>query len=207
MTAEQDWDARYGQAEQIFSGRPNDALLARVDELAPGRALDLGCGEGGDAVWLAEQGWQVTAVDVSTEALTRASRAARARQVADRIGFEQHDLAASFPDGEFDLISAQFLHSLGEFPREQVLRTAAGRVTAGGVLLIEGHADIPSWAGDFGEVDLPSSRELLDRLALGDTWQVLVCEEHERDQHGPDGTHLGARTDTTLMLRRSTPRR
>lgn len=202
MTAEQDWDSRYA-GEQVFSGRANTALTRHVASLTPGSALDLGCGEGGDALWLAEAGWQVTAVDLSREALRRAERTAAERGLAGRIAFRHCDLSAEFPDGVFDLVSAQFLHSQHEFPRDRILRTAAGHVADGGVLLIEGHADIPAWAGDHGAVDLPSAAELHRRLDLGPGWQVLVRGEHERHQYGPDGAFLGERTDSTLMLRRT----
>ncbi|MBR7677707.1 methyltransferase domain-containing protein, partial [Streptomyces daliensis] len=73
------WDARYRENGQIWSGEPNEALVREVSGLAPGRALELGCGEGGDAVWLARQGWRVTATDISGVALARAEEhAARA---------------------------------------------------------------------------------------------------------------------------------
>lgn len=199
------WDARYGEHEQFWSGNPNTALVEHVRALAPGRALDLGCGEGADAIWLAEQGWQVTAVDVSGAALRRAQRAAEEAGVRARINFQQADLAIAFPRGEFDLISAQFLHSEVELPREDILRTAAAAVAPGGVLLIEGHANIPDWSPEQYHdhaVHLPSSRELLGTLGLGQEWEVLVCGEHERIQNGPDG-YIGARQDTTLKLRRS----
>ncbi|WP_367268926.1 cyclopropane-fatty-acyl-phospholipid synthase family protein [Saccharopolyspora sp.] len=203
------WDARYGEHEQFWSGNPNTALVEHVAHLDPGRALDLGCGEGADAIWLAEQGWQVTAVDVSGEALRRAQRAAEEAGVAGRIDWRRMDLASEFPRGEFDLISAQFLHSEVELPREEILRTAAAAVVPGGVLLIEGHANIPDWAPQQyhdHDVHLPSSRELLETLGLGEEWEVLVCAEHERIQNGPDG-YIGARQDTTLKLRRSSAAR
>lgn len=68
------WDERYWQEDQLFSGRPNGALVAEVAGMAPGRALDVGCGEGGDTAWLVEHGWRVTALDVSRVALDRAKR-------------------------------------------------------------------------------------------------------------------------------------
>jgi 2-polyprenyl-3-methyl-5-hydroxy-6-metoxy-1,4-benzoquinol methylase len=75
------WDERYSEHAQMWSGRPNGTLLVEVVALTPGTALDVGCGEGGDAVWLAEHGWRVTGLDVSQAALTRAQTAARARGV------------------------------------------------------------------------------------------------------------------------------
>src|ERR1044072_2578977 len=104
------WEQHYGERDRIWSGRVNVQFADVVGNLEPGRALDLGCGEGADAVWLAERGWTVTAVDISDTALGRAREAARIRYVADRIEFRQFDLSGGFPDGTFDLISSQFLH-------------------------------------------------------------------------------------------------
>ncbi|WP_338037967.1 class I SAM-dependent methyltransferase [Nocardiopsis halophila] len=73
----QSWDDRYSSEERLFSGNPNGVLVAEVEGLAPGRALDLGCGEGADAVWLAERGWHVAAVDISQVALDRRRRPPR----------------------------------------------------------------------------------------------------------------------------------
>jgi SAM-dependent methyltransferase len=205
MSQEEFWDARYRENDRIWSGNPNVVLVREVAGLTPGAALDLGCGEGADAVWLARQGWKVTAVDISTVALERAAAHAADAGVADRIDFQRHDLGTSFPAGTFDLVSAQFLHSRGELPRERILRTAAGAVTPGGVLLIEGHADHGAWgdqAHGHGDVQLPTAREVLAGLDLpGDGWEVLLSEEHERSQTGPDG-RPAVRTDTTVKLRR-----
>jgi 2-polyprenyl-3-methyl-5-hydroxy-6-metoxy-1,4-benzoquinol methylase len=124
MSDEQAWDERYRESDRIWSGNPNVVLVAEVLDLAPGRALDLGCGEGADAVWLARRGWQVTAVDISGVALSRA--ASHAAEAGVEIDWQRHDLEQSFPAGEFDLISAQFLHFWEEFDREKILRRAAG---------------------------------------------------------------------------------
>jgi SAM-dependent methyltransferase len=202
MTVREEWDERYRESDRIFSGRPNDALVLEVADLTPGSALDLGCGEGGDAIWLAEQGWHVTAVDVSGVALERAARHAAEKNVADRIDWQRHDLGTSFPAGAFDLVSAHFLYSRSEMPREKILRTAAGAVVRGGVLLIEGHAGFPPWEDPHPDVHLPTPQEVLDDLDLPEgEWEVLVAEEHERTQTAPDGQTV-TRTDNTLKLRR-----
>ncbi|MFJ6213877.1 class I SAM-dependent methyltransferase [Streptomyces sp. NPDC092296] len=196
------WDARYARSDRIWSGEPNTTLIRETADLTPGTALDLGCGEGADAVWLAGRGWRVTATDVSRVALDRAAGHAAAAGVADRIDWQRHDLAESFPAGAFDLVSAHFLHSPG-IPREQILRTAAAAVAPGGVLLVVGHAGPPPWEhGPEQEVDLPTPLELLAALDLPrDRWEVLVSEEHERIQQGPDGKPA-TRVDNTLGLRR-----
>src|ERR687891_347975 len=141
-----EWDTRYRERDgAMWSGRPNGRLVAEVAAVTPGRALDLGCGEGADAIWLAKRGWRVTATDVSRVALDRAARQAAAEHVADRIDWQQHDLSISFPAGTFDLVTASYLPGTPEMPREQILRTAASAVAPGGILLILGHAGLPPW--------------------------------------------------------------
>lgn len=206
-TNQEFWDSRYGESDRIWSGDPNTVLVREVTGLTPGRALDLGCGEGADSIWLAGRGWRVTAVDISGVALARAERHAATADAdaAGRIDWQRHDLAVSFPTGTFDLVSAQFLHSPGDMPRERILRSAAAAVAPGGVLLIVGHAGLPSWeTNPHPEVHLPTPAEVLESLELPDgEWEVLLSDEHERIQTRPDG-RPGTRTDNALKLRRRT---
>ncbi|MFG2535160.1 SAM-dependent methyltransferase [Streptomyces sp. NPDC048511] len=200
------WDDRYRESDRIWSGNPNVVLVREVEDLKPGRALDLGCGEGADAVWLARTGWQVTATDISRVALERAAVHAADAGVADRVDWQWHDLGASFPEGEYDLVSAQFLHSMGDLPREEILRRAAGAVAPGGVLLIVGHAGFPSWEHDHPDMELPTTDEVLASLELPEgEWEVLLSEEHERIQNDPDGNPT-TRTDNALKVRRTAGR-
>ncbi|TXS15100.1 MULTISPECIES: SAM-dependent methyltransferase [unclassified Streptomyces] len=196
------WDDRYRESDRIWSGNPNVILVREVEGLTPGRALDLGCGEGADAVWLARFGWKVTATDISRVALERAAVHAADAGVADRIDWQWHDLGASFPEGEYDLVSAQFLHSMGDLPRERILRQAASVVAPGGVLLVVGHAGFPSWEHDHPDMELPTTDEVLASLELPEgEWEVLLSEEHERIQNDPEGNPT-TRTDNALKLRR-----
>ncbi|WP_405388408.1 class I SAM-dependent methyltransferase [Streptomyces sp. NBC_01102] len=200
------WDDRYRESDRIWSGNPNTMLVREVEGLKPGRALDLGCGEGADAVWLARQGWTVTATDISRVALDRAAVHAADADVADRIDRQWHDLGATFPAGEYDLVSAQFLHSMGDLPREEILRKAAAAVAPGGVLLVVGHAGFPSWEHDHPDVELPTTDEVLASLELPEgEWEVLLSEEHERIQNDPDGNPT-TRTDNALKIRRTSGR-
>ncbi len=132
------WDERYASADQVWSGDPNGALVAEVGDLEPGTALDVGCGEGADAVWLARRGWHVTAIDVSEVALTRARRHADEAGVTvtwSRSGLEAAEL------GTFDLVSAQYA-VLGATPGRDAERALLGAVAPGGLLLVVHHADL-----------------------------------------------------------------
>ncbi|TDO32051.1 class I SAM-dependent methyltransferase [Paractinoplanes brasiliensis] len=201
MSDEHAWDARYAESHRIWSGKPNVVLVREVSDLPAGRALDLGCGEGGDAIWLAQRGWQVTAVDISGVAVERARQHA-AERGAGTIDFQKRDLAADFPEGQYDLVSAQFLHHWGPFDRESVLRRAAAAVAPGGVLLIEGHMDTgPVRRPEHDSMPpLPGPGEVVESLQLDDGWEVLLAEAHPREQVIDGVTHH--RTDNTVKVRR-----
>lgn len=131
------WDDRYRTAEFIWSLTPNRFVAEQLADLAPGRALDLACGEGRNALWLARRGWRVTAVDFSGVALDKG------RQRAAKDGLELKwvaaDLAAYVPEpGGFDLVVIAYLHL---FPHdlETVLRRAADALAPGGTLFVVGH--------------------------------------------------------------------
>ncbi|MCP2335981.1 class I SAM-dependent methyltransferase [Actinomadura rupiterrae] len=203
LTNEEFWDQRYGGHGHghIWSGNPNAALVEEVSGLTPGTALDLGCGEGADAVWLARQGWKVTAVDVSGVAIGRAVEHAEDAGLAEAIDFQRRDLSESFPDGVFDLVTTQFLHSPSEPISERILRSARDAVAPGGTLLVEGHAGPPPWEPDSPYV-LPTAAEVVVTLDLdADEWEVLRAEEHDRAQAAPDGTVM-TRLDCTVKARR-----
>jgi SAM-dependent methyltransferase len=204
-TAQEYWEQHYGERERIWSGRVNAQFASVAAELAPGRALDLGCGEGGDAVWLAERGWQVVAVDVSETALARAAKEADTRGVLDRIDFQQHDLSDSFPDGQFDLASAQFLHSTVRLERPQILRNAAGAVAPGGRLVIVDHAAPPPFSKKVPhDHPFPSPDEVLAELALpAAEWDQLRVEVLERDGTDPDGQPFTWRDNLMVLHRRN----
>ncbi|QYC42483.1 NADH dehydrogenase [Nonomuraea coxensis DSM 45129] len=203
VTAEEFWDGRYGEQDRIWSGAPNVALVREAAGLPPGRALDLGCGEGADAIWLAQRGWRVTATDISQVALNRAAEEAARAGVADRIEWRRHDLATSFPEGSYDLVSASYLHSPVQLPREEVLRKAAAAVVPGGTLLITGHLGWPSWVEEPPvEVAFPTPGEVLDAVELtGPEWEVLTCEEFTRERTAPDGGP-GTHVDYVIRARR-----
>lgn len=197
------WEQRYGERERIWSGRVNIRLAEVASELPPGRALDLGCGEGGDAMWLAEQGWDVVAVDVSETALQRAAEDAETRKMLHRIDFRRVDLAEFEPDGAFDLVSAQFLHSPVPLDRPAVLRRAAAAVAPGGLLLIVDHGAPPPWAPPAVHAHVfPGAEEVVAALDLdAGRWERLRVEAVERAATGPGGEEA-LLTDNLIVLRR-----
>ena len=136
------WDARYASAPVIWSGRPNPQLVAEVADLTPTTALDVGCGEGADAVWLAARGWQVTALDISQVALDRA--AAHARAAGAEVAGADH-LAAGRPHrgrrADRDVRAGlRSVHATARQPqRDTLYRALAALVADGGTLLVVGH--------------------------------------------------------------------
>lgn len=133
-----DWDARYSEQEGAkWSGRPNGRLQAEVADLTPGRALDVGCGEGADAIWLARSGWTVTAIDVSDVAVSRAREAAELAGAA--VEWICGDaLRTPFPASSFDLVSMQY-PALPKAAGEAAVRALLGTVCPGGLLLAVYH--------------------------------------------------------------------
>jgi SAM-dependent methyltransferase len=183
-----EWDERYAGAEQVWSGRPNGALVAEVAGLRPGRALDVGCGEGADVVWLAQQGWDVTGLDVSQVALDRA--AMHARQAGASVRWVHADLVqAQLPAGAFDLVSAQY-PALLRTPRDDAERALLAAVAPGGTLLVVHHADIDpeeAKARGFDPADYVGPADVA--ALLGDGWRVEVDEKRPRDITGGAGAH------------------
>jgi SAM-dependent methyltransferase len=184
------WDERYGSADSIWSGNPNIQLVAQVADLAPGRALDAGTGEGADAVWLAERGWDVVGLDISAVALGRARARADALgpAVSGRITLRPTDLLVWEPgDERFDLVSAQFMH-LPLAASRRLVRALATAVAPGGTLLYVAHApsDLHTSAHRPHDPDLFRSAEsVLADLDAG--LRVDVTESVAREAVDPDG--------------------
>lgn len=203
-SAGQFWERLYTERGQRWSGSPNQHLVEIVSDLPPGRALDLGCGEGGDAVWLARRGWAVTAVDVSLTALRRLSAQAEAEGVADRIDAVVIDLGTAFPDvpkGGWDLVSAQFFQSTIALPRTAILRRGAAATAPGGLFLVVEHGEAPPWSNHHNVV-FPTVEETLAELALPfEGWTPVRVEQSTREAEGPDG-QLHELVDNILALRR-----
>jgi SAM-dependent methyltransferase len=200
------WDERYGQHEQMFSGNPNGVLVVEAPGLAPGQALDAGCGEGGDALWLARRGWRVTAVDISQVALERAAGAGKrtGKDVEGKVAWIRADLAdAPLPPTSFDLVSVQYFPLLRQ-PEHATLRRLLAAVAPGGTLLFVGHNldDFPpEHTRDFDPHSFYQPDEVAELLGdAQDDWTVLVNETRVRTAPAPAGTHHVS--DVVLLARR-----
>lgn len=184
------WDERYGSASRIWSGAPNPQLVRETSDLAPGTALDAGCGEGADAHWLARRGWRVTAVDVSAVALGRGA-AHTEPEIADHITWQPVDLTTWVPVRTYDLVNAQFMH----FPpglREPLFARLAAAVSPEGTLLIVGHdpSDMQSTMPRPHEPALFYTAEELAASLDAEQWDVLVADCRARLARDPDGREI-----------------
>jgi SAM-dependent methyltransferase len=193
------WEQFYSERDQVWSGKPNVVLVEEIGPATdPGTALDLGCGEGADSIWLAARGWKVTGTDISQVALDRAAAHAEEAGVTDRITWERHDFSRSIPAGSFDLVSAHFLHSPVDDPRDSALRAAAEAVAPGGTLLVVSHEAVP-WHPD---VEFPTAQQVLDSLQIDpEAWTVERLASRPRRAKHPDGTEVDV-SDSVVRLRR-----
>jgi len=200
------WDERYRSAPQVWSGHPNPQLVAEVAGRSPGRALDVGSGEGADAIWLARRGWEVVAADISGVAVQRGEQHARDADpvAAARIAWRQADLLTCLPEpGSFDLVSVQFMQLPPE-PRTRLFTGLAAAVRAGGILLVVGHhpSDL---ASGVPRPPMPGLFYTSDQIAglLDDSWTVEVSESRPRTASMPDGAEVAIHDAVLLATRRT----
>lgn len=191
------WDGHHAARLPGGEPRPNVRLTEAVTGWAPGRALDLGSGAGGDALWLARRGWRVTAADISAVALGRLARLAREAGLGDRITGERHDLAVTFPAGAFDLVSAHYLHTSFPLPRDTVLRRAAQALAPGGRLLVVEHGSVAPWSWNR-EPGPPLRVPPLDP----EVWTVERADAVPRRATGPGGRTAEV-VDHLLLIHRT----
>lgn len=188
------WDQRYS-GEQVWSGNPNLALVAEAGDLPGGRALDIGCGEGADSVWLATRGWTVTSLDISSRAVEHTRRAAEAAGVAVSglaQPFEQAEL-----EGPFELVSA--MYPVLE-RRDEVIAKLLALVAPGGTLLFVHHADVDKEHARMQGFDpdaLVDPQAVATALRARDDWRIDVDERRERRV----GTGRGSGHHADLVVR------
>ncbi|MGW4489074.1 FAD-dependent oxidoreductase [Amycolatopsis sp. NPDC004368] len=197
---QESWDERYRSKPAIWSGRPNEQLVTEAADLRPGSALDAGCGEGGDAVWLAQNGWRVTAADFAATALDRGAAQATSLGLADRIRWLTTDLTTWVPDEKYDLVTSHFLH-LPTAQRTPIFARLADAVAPGGTLLIVGHhpTDVH---GAAHRPNVPDMFFLAEDVArtLDSSWESVVTEARDRTTV-IEGHEVSIR-DTVLVARK-----
>jgi 2-polyprenyl-3-methyl-5-hydroxy-6-metoxy-1,4-benzoquinol methylase len=171
----EEWDKRYAAVENVWAAKPNRFLVAEVSELEPGRALDLACGEGQNAIWLASLGWDVIGVDFSEAAIEKARN--RAERDGVRVEFACADLLEYQPDpAAFDLVLLLYLH-IPAPGRRQVLEKVSAALAPGGTFVLVGH-DLTNISDGIGGPSDPALLYTPDQIA--NEIPDLVIEKAER---------------------------
>lgn len=197
------WDERYATSDRIWSGKPNQQLVDEVADQEPGTAMDVGCGEGADAVWLARQGWTVTGVDVSGVALERAEKHAVDAGVGERTSWLRADVFAGDPlPGGFDLVSAAFVHVPPD-DFDAVYGALAASVGPGGSLLVLAHHpdDVHTGLRNTELSHLLFTPDAVTRLLPEAEWEVVTSEVRTRE-HVKDGETFRVSDTVVRAVRR-----
>lgn len=204
---EADWDHRY-TSDRMWSGNPNGALVAEIDGVPAGTALDVGAGEGGDAIWLAERGWSVTASDISTAALDRIRAEAQHRGLPVDCLHADANALAPFGSRRFDLVAAHYA-SIPRTPDDRAIRNLVDAVAPGGTLLVVNHDLEPMRA----PIDTHTNSRAFDpdayvrvedvaaMLSDDPAWQIDVDEKRPRPPGAASASHHV--DDIVLRARRS----
>lgn len=174
------WEDHYRGGGGGGGGRPSAPLVAEVADMTPGTALDAGCGTGADALWLAEGGWRVTAVDVSPTAVQQVRTLIEGQQasIADRIVVAVADLAHWQPPRRYDLVISQYVHP--DMPFDHFVARLADAVTPGGTLLIVGHHADDAHSTSHAPVDASIGIDTVVGALRPDRWNVVVAENRIR---------------------------
>lgn len=206
LTPQESWNNLYSEREQVWSGKPNMTLVTLIERRPPTTVLDLGCGEGGDVIWLAQRGWTATGIDISDVAIERA------RQAAEKLGVEAEFVAADLAEWrtgkKFNLIVSSFMQShFDDLDRIGIFRAALELLNVGGELVSISHAGMPS----FVKKDDPR-REKMENLPQSlveahtlteddDRFEVKLAETRSRTVISPDGEE-GTIDDGVLVIKR-----
>ena len=203
MSKQEKWDKRYSATGLVWAAAPNALFAELAGELSPGRALDVAAGEGRNAIWLAEQGWQVDAIDFSEVGVDKGRQIAEKRRVA--VSWLVGDVCDyRFETGVYDLVAVLFLHTS---PAERMcwIPALAGAVKPGGLLVYIGHDPENVGRGTGGPQDrslLPSIAELQQQLAGFEIEQAEVRERPVSSDPGHGGGE-GMALDTLLVARKA----
>ena len=193
------WDEMYEKRQAPWDSEPNPLLPEVVEGLAPGTALDLGCGEGSDAVWLAKRGWRVTAVDLSNVALDRG----RAADTDQLVNWLQADLFAwQPPERAFDLVSTHFLH-LPTAGRAAFFEGLARAVRPGGTLFVVAHhvSDLQTTIGRPPIPDLYFEGDEVAAALTPGEWEIVFNGTRPREVTDREGRAVTIR-DMVFQARR-----
>jgi SAM-dependent methyltransferase len=196
------WQQRDEHATAAHALPPNPHLQREVGDLVPGTALEAGCGEGAEAIWLARSGWRVTAADIAEQPLARAAERAAAQGLAeDQVRWIRADLGSWEPDRRFDLVTTHYAHP--SMPQLEFYDRLAGWVAPGGTLLVVGHLH-----GDHGHDGEPpaeasvTARSITDRFDAS-AWEVVTAEEPVRTVDVPGGRQVTLRDVVVRAVRRA----
>jgi SAM-dependent methyltransferase len=170
-----------------MGGNPPNPYLAReTSGLAPGTALDAGCGAGAEAIWLASRGWHVTAADISSEALARAAERAATSGGAEHLRWVEADLSVWTPDAQFDLVMTHYAHPA--MPQLEFYVRIAGWVAPGGTLVVVGHLHTPgSGHGHHPPAEASATSAAITARMDGMEWEIVTADEHLRTLTGHGG--------------------
>lgn len=176
-------------------------LVGHELALPPGRALDLGAGTGGDALWLGSLGWEVTAADVSATAVRRIQALVDDRGLTGRVRPVRRDLARTLPLDSYDLIYACYFHAPTEIGRPGILRAAAELSVPGGHLVIVDHASTAPWSWGDPDTVHPTPEQTWAEIGLAADWEPVQIVARRREATGPAG-EVAVVTDNILVARR-----
>ncbi len=201
-----DWDHRYG-SDRMWSGNPNGTLVNETTGLTPGRALDVGAGEGADTLWLAERGWRVTASDISRRALARVAEEAERRGSHVECLHADANALDAFETGAFDLVSAQYA-SIPRTPDGRAVGNLLDAVAPGGTLLVVSHdlepmrapVDTLHHSRPFDPVAYVGVDDVAAALAGSPAWDIEIHEQRPRPAGATSASHHV--NDVVLRARR-----
>mgnify|MGYP003526898612 FL=1 len=203
------WDQIWqgDRAAAMGSSQPNPHLIREVGDLAPGTALDAGCGAGAEAIWLAARGWQVTGADIAAAALDRAAQRAADAGVAEQVEWVRADLSSWEPEAQYDLVTTHYAHPA--MPQLEFYERTASWVAPGGTLLIVGHLHHDTHEHQRGTLfegppaSASATAATITARLDSTEWEIVTAEESDRTMPGPGGHTTPLRDVVVRATRRA----